>query len=151
MEAQSCSIITQKCLLLEALVSNTCPLITFKLAFMFSNSLKYMFLREVGRSIFRVGRKHIFGTDIVSVLFGGLVFLFWYLFFLLISNPCNECTLFPCACPIQCYEPWKVSTKYFLINPLPLPSGFIWTKQVLLSLSRCLRCPTESQQTCQET
>lgn len=116
LEAQSYLIITQKCLLLEALVSNTCPLITVKLAFMFSNSLKGMFLREVDRSIFRVGRKHIFGIEIVSVLFGGLVFLFWYLFFLLISNPCNECNLFPRTCPIQCYEPWKVSIKYFLIN-----------------------------------
>lgn len=61
---------------------------------MFSNSLKYMFPRGVGTSIFRVGRKHNFGTDTVPVSFGGLVFFFWYLRFLLTSNLCNEFNLF---------------------------------------------------------
>lgn len=55
LEAQNYLIITtQKCLLLEGLVLNTCPLVPFKSAFMFSNSLKYMFPTEVSMSVFRV-------------------------------------------------------------------------------------------------
>lgn len=53
-EAQNYLIITPKRLLLESLISNTCPLITFRFAFIFSNSLKYMFPGEVSMSIFNV-------------------------------------------------------------------------------------------------
>ena len=89
LEAQRCLITTQKHLLLGGFTSNTHTLITLRYTVLFSNSLKYMFPREVGTSIFRVWRKRIFGIYIVYVSFVGF-FFFLVFIFLLISNPSNE-------------------------------------------------------------
>lgn len=158
LKAQRYLIITQKHLLLEGFISNACPLITFRFAFMFSNSLKYLFLREVGTSISRVWRKHIFGVYIVSVSFDGLLFFPGiYFFSLFLISVMNLISSFTCICPRQCYEPWKISTKYFLINSLPFPSLVSFgpkKKNVLLSLADVLRhltahCCERLQQICQ--
>lgn len=70
------------------------PLLTFRFAFMFSNSLKCMFLKRSQLAYFQVWKKHIFDICIISVSFGGLVSLSGIYFFLHISNPCNEFNLF---------------------------------------------------------
>ena len=139
LEAWNYLIIAQKCLLLEGLISNTCPLITFRFAFMFSNSLKYMFPGEVSMSIFRVWRKHIFGIDIVSVSSCGLVYSSCYLFFLLSLIHIMNLT----SCFTHMSKTVPRTLEHHLINSLLFSSLVLFgPKNVLLCLADALRLST---------